>query len=110
MRDLLNESRVSIKTNVLRLFTDFVRWGYIRAAYLIECEGVFEGLVKQVQMKMSDRGKSVFRGLNGTDEERRNLYTELVRSLQIWAVCIPKNPMNLEVESKSSLLYKEFLS
>jgi hypothetical protein len=61
---------------VLRLFTDFVRWGYIRAAYLIECEGLFDGLLKLARTgrKSNDRGRIAFRGIAGSEEERKALY------------------------------------
>lgn len=72
LRELFKEDRASIKTNALRMFTDFVRWGYIQAAYLIECEGIFEDLVKQA--RGSKVGKGLFRNIPGSEEERRNLY------------------------------------
>lgn len=48
------------------MFTDFVRWGYIQAAYLIECEGIFEDLVKQA--RSAKGGKGVFRNIHGSEE------------------------------------------
>lgn len=57
LKEMLAEQRLSIKVNVLRLFTDFVRWGYIRATYLIEVEGIFDPLILQAKSK----GKAAFR-------------------------------------------------
>jgi hypothetical protein len=48
---------------------------------------------KTGEVRTSERGKHVFQKIEGSEEERRNLYKEVVKSLQIWAVCIPKNPM-----------------
>jgi hypothetical protein len=66
LRDLLKEDRASIKANVLRLLTDFVQWGYIRAAYLIECEGIFEDLLRQARAVKG--GKGAFRNIHGSEE------------------------------------------
>ena len=37
LKEMLRENKVSIKTKVIKMMTEFIKWGYIKAFYIIEC-------------------------------------------------------------------------
>ena len=38
-----------MKTNVIKMITDFIRWGYIKAYYIIEQEDIFGELLGMIR-------------------------------------------------------------
>lgn len=49
---------------------------------------------------------SIFDFLQGEEEEKLELYTEVMKSIQVWTVCIAKNLKDSKSESKVTNIYK----
>lgn len=112
IKEMLKEYETVTLTNVFKMMTDFVRWGNIRAFYLIEVEGIFDKIFKMMLKNAgnspgNERGREVFRDLDGDDDDRITLYTEILKSLQIWNVCIAKNLVDHNSEPKVTSIYKQ---
>ena len=64
--------------NVLKMLTDFVRWGNIRAFYIIEVEEIFKNyfdiLSEEHSMTSSNERYSFLDDLEGTEEEAKLFY------------------------------------
>ena len=86
--------------NIVLLMNDFFRWGDIEAFVIINNEGIFDPVLKEIANSPEDRslsrGKYILPKYKGSEDEKHAFYIELLKGLQLWSMCNPKGLKNTE--------------